>query len=348
MVEHERTPVDAEKRVKVFARLREQNDRLIRTGEVGNLLRLDPPEHTRLRHALTAAFTVRRMEGLRQRIADIVSTRLDLMEAEGQPSDFVETVAVAVPSIAICELLGVPYEQHEAFERFSAASEDPSVSVEELLVEYRVFGDLIFRVVDDAKSRPNTGLVGQLIAGEELTEDEIAAVMRLLVAAGHHTVKNQLALSVFALLSDRSLWEALVADRTLVPNAIEELLRYLTIFKIGAFTRTASVNCEIGGITVRSGESVTVSLIAANRDPNRFPEPDSIDLHRERPTGHLAFGYGIHMCLGQHLARVELQVALDSLLARFPNLSLAVPAAEVVMTPDDLGQAGPIALPVNW
>jgi cytochrome P450 len=347
MVDHDRTPI-LDARSAAFARLRAENAPILRSSYAGNFLRMDPPRHTQLRHALTAEFTVRRMEELRPHIRQIVDARLDLMERVGPPADLVEMVALPMPSMAICELLGVPYEEHEAFDRYSKATEDPASSPDDIASAYHAFGDLIFRVIAAQKEHPGDGLIGRLVSRGELTDDEIAGVGRLLVAAGHHTVRNMLALSVFALLVERSRWQALAADRAVMPNAVEELLRYLTTFKIGAFTRTASVDVEVGGVLVRAGESVTVSLSAANRDRERFHDPDVLDLAREGTSGHLAFGYGIHMCLGQHLARVELQVGLDRLLVRFPSLRLAVPADEIVMHPDDLGQAGPNTLPVAW
>jgi cytochrome P450 len=186
-----------------------------------------------------------------------------------------------------------------------------------------------------------------MVASGEFTDDEIWGAGRLLIAAGHHTTTNMLALSIFALLSKREHWERMLADLSLVPAAVEELLRYLTTFKIGAFTRCATEDIQIGDVTVRDGECVTVSLPAANRDPDRFARPNELDLDR-RATGHMAFGHGIHMCLGQHLAREELQAGIAGLLARFPSLRLAVPVSDVVMHPDNAGQAGPRELPVAW
>lgn len=347
MVDQERGPV-MDARTAAFARLRAAGDPIIASSYAGNFLRMDPPRHTRLRRALTAEFTVRRVDELAPRIEEIVASRLQAMAAAGPPVDLVALFALPVPSLVICDLLGVPYEEHEAFDRYSAATDDAASTPDDIMDAYRAFGALISKVIERAKDGAGEGLIARLVAAGDLTDDEIGGMGRLLVAAGHHTVRNMLALGAFALLSDRRRWEALQANPALIPNAVEELLRFLTTFKLGAFTRTASEDIAVGDVIVREGERVTVSLVAANRDPDRFPDPDVFDLGRDRTSGHLAFGYGIHMCLGQHLARIELRVALAGLLDRFPTLRLAIPAGEVVMHPDDLGQAGPYELPVAW
>jgi cytochrome P450 len=314
----------------------------------GNFLEMDPPEHTRLRRLLAAEFTPQRIHALRPRVEAIVEENLDSMTAAGPPVDFVATFAEPVPSHAICELLGVPFAARDEFHRYSNATEDPSRDIAQIVEGYLAFDDLIRRVVEHARSAPGSdGLLARLALTGELTDGELAGVGKLLVAAGHHTTKNMLSLGLFALLVDGRRWQSLQANPALVPTAVEELLRYLTSFQIGAFTRTATEDLELDGVAIHEGESVTVSFSAANRDPERFADPDELDLGRDA-RGHVAFGHGIHVCLGQHLARVELELSFAGLLARFPALRLAVAAEDAELHPGDVSQAGLYRLPVTW
>jgi cytochrome P450 len=313
----------------------------------GNFLEMDPPQHTRFRRLLAGEFTFRRMEELRPRIEAIVSEHLDAMEQAGPPVDLVESFALPVPSLAICELLGVPYGERDEFHAYSTVIEDPAGDVDEIVDGYLAFDALIRRVVDHARAEESEGLMGRLVASGELDYEELVGVGKLLVAAGHHTTKNMLTLGTFTLLYEPGRWETLGAETSLIPAAVEELLRYLTIFQLGAFVRTALEDVQLGGVLIKTGESVTVSLSAPNRDPEKFEDPDVFDPTR-RASGHLAFGHGIHMCLGQHLARIELQVGLAGLLRRFPTLRLAVPVDEAPLHPGHVGQAGLYRLPIAW
>lgn len=330
-----------------FKKLESEHGSRLSSRHGGNFLEMDPPQHTRFRRMLAGEFTFRRIEELRPRIEAIVADHLDVMEQKGPPVDLVETFALPVPSLAICELLGVPYSERDAFHRYSIAIEDPAADVDEIVAGYLEFDDLIRRVVEHVRGEPGDGLMGRLVATGDLSDEELVGVGKLLVAAGHHTTKNMLTLGTFALLCEPRRWEALRADPSLIPGAVEELLRYLTIFQLGAFSRTALEDVEVGDVLVKTGESVTVSLSAANRDPARFEDPDVFRPSRHA-SGHLAFGYGVHTCLGQHLARIELQVGLAGLLRRFPTLQLAVPVEEAPLHPGDVGQAGLYELVVVW
>jgi cytochrome P450 len=186
-----------------------------------------------------------------------------------------------------------------------------------------------------------------VIAEGELNEAEVAGLARQLFEAGHETTASMLAVSVFALLSERSRWDALRADPRLVDRAVEELLRYVSILQAGTFSRTATEDVALGDAVVAKGEKVIVSIPAANRDPRVFPDPDALDLHRDA-AGHLAFGHGRHVCIGQHLARLELRVGLRGLLARFPGLELAVPPEQVRFHGGEHLLLGVEALPVRW
>lgn len=288
----------------------------------GVVIALDPPEHTRVRRLQTGHLTARRVATYRGAIERIVAGALDAMRRAGPPVDLVATFAQPVPSLAVCELLGVPDEDRGRFERPSTAMMNPECTPEEELAAFADFCEYGREVIWRKRSRPGEDLLSEVVRSGELTDDALVGLALHLFMAGHETTANQLALSVFALLREPARWETLVARPALIPGAVEELLRYLTIVQVGAFTRTALDEVELDGAVIEPGEAVTVSLSAANRDPRRFRDPDALDLTRDA-GGHLAFGYGRHMCLGQHLARVELQAALAGLVRRFPTLRLA-------------------------
>jgi cytochrome P450 len=324
----------------------EDKDLLDRT-KAGNLLFLDAPEHTRVRRVLVPFFTVRRIEALRPRVERIVSARLDAMEQSGPPADFVETFALPVPSMAICDWLGVPHSDEVQFQRPTDTLQDPSASAGAKIATRREFLDYATGVIAHKRGEPADDLLSELIATGDLTDDELAGIAMMVFAAGHKTTATMLALSAFVLLSSRGCWEELRTDPSLMQPAVEELLRYLTISQVGATPRTALEDVELGGTTIQAGETVTVSLAAANRDPDKFADPDRFHLSRDA-SGHLAFAHGRHMCLGQHLARLEVEVGLTGLLQRFPTLDLAVPCQEIPVHGGDQFLYGVHKLPVIW
>lgn len=313
----------------------------------GSVILLDPPEHTRVRRLQTAHFTARRMSEHRAQIERIVADRLDAMEQIGPPLDLVETFALPASSFAICELLGVPRSDSERFEHLEAIVQDPTASVEEKLAANLQFADYVRGVIAHKRAHPSDDLLSELVAGGELSDEELTGVARLLFGAGHHTTATMLAFSTFALLCERDRWERLRADPSSIDGAVEELLRYLTIVQTSVLTRNATEDVELAGVPIRAGESVTVSLSAANRDPDRFADPDTLDIARDA-MGHVAFGYGRHMCLGQHLARIEIQIGLAGLIRRFPTLHLNVSPDEVPMHSGDHLVYGVRELPVAW
>ena len=329
------------------AMLDEMADDVLPAHSAGFFLTMDRPEHTRFRQLLATHFTVRGVGRLRPHLEDITRARLDAMEAVGPPVDFVATFALPMTSLAICALLGVPYEEHERFDRRDTAMQDPESSAEERAAAWRDFADLLGGVVERKRAQPGDDLMSQLVQVGELTDQELVGVGMFLTSAGHHTTTNQLALGMFALLDDRDRWEALVRDPSLVDSAVEELLRYLTILQLGTSNRTALEDVEIGDAVIRQGDSVAISLLACNRDPQAFENPDTLELSRDA-GGHLAFGWGIHMCLGQHLARLELRIAFTALIERFPELRLAVTPDEISMHPGDADVYGPHELLVEW
>ncbi|MCQ4083509.1 cytochrome P450 [Streptomyces sp. RB6PN25] len=310
----------------------------------GWMVDMDAPEHTRLRRLLTGRFTLRRMRELRPRIEAVVEDLLDAMERRAGPADLVECFSLPVPSVMICELLGVPYAERAAFQHYtevlfslSSGAEDAAGAMDELYV-------LLRRLAKGDAAATADGLLAAL-AADGTDPEEIAGIGTLLLTAGHETTSSMLSLSVFALLTHPEQLARLVANPGEVDNAVEELLRYLTVFHFGV-PRTPLEDVELAGRLLKAGESVTVSLPAANRDPRVFDDPGRLDLGR-RTSSHLAFGYGVHQCLGQNLARVEMGVALPALLRRFPALSLAVPAEQVPLALD-MGVYGVHRLPVMW
>lgn len=311
----------------------------------GFFLRMDPPDHTRYRRLLTGEFTVRRMRQLEPRIRDITEERLDAMEREGAPADLVRSFALPIPSLVICELLGVPYDDREKFQRDSAILLNLESSTQEVLA---AMGDLLAYLHDLvlAKAKePGDDMLSGLVTGGELTHEEISGMGLLLLVAGHETTANMLGLGTFALLSNPAQLAAVRDDPAVVENAVEELLRYLTIVHIGP-TRTALEDVEIGGTLIGAGEAVTVSLSQANRDGERFEGGDVLDVTRPA-HGHLSFGHGVHQCLGQQLARAEMRIAYPALLRRFPRLSLAVAPHEVPLR-SGMAIYGVHRLPVTW
>lgn len=310
---------------------------------VGDMTGIDPPAHTRFRRLLTGKFTVRRMRQLSERVEQFTTECLDAMEQAGPPADLVEAFAHPVPALMICELLGVPYTDRERFRSEVATLTDQTADAEAKGAAFTALHRYLHELVLAKRAEPTDDLLSDL-TGSDLTEEELSGIGGLLLAAGLDTTANMLALGTFALLSDPDRLRELRADPALAGQAVEELLRYLSV--ADPLLRAALEDIEVEGRLIRAGETVAVSVQAANRDPHRFPDPDRLDLHR-RATGHLAFGHGIHQCLGQQLARVEMTVAFPALFARFPTLRLAVPAHEVPLR-DRNNIYGVTRLPVTW
>ncbi|MEU6119779.1 cytochrome P450 [Streptomyces sp. NPDC047117] len=310
---------------------------------VGDMTGIDPPHHTRYRRLLMGKFTVRRMRALTERVEQIAVEHLDAMERQGPSVDLVAAYAHPVPALMICELLGVPAAERDRFKRQAAGISRTDASLEEQFAALSALQELIAELVVAKRARPTDDLLSDLTT-TDLTDEELAGLGGFLLAAGLDTTANMLALGTFALLSHPEQAASLRADPGLVDQAVEELLRYLSITHTGV--RSALQDVELDGQLIRAGESVVVSVQAANRDPARFADPDTLDLHR-KATGHLAFGHGIHQCLGQQLARVEMRVAFPALFARFPTLRLAVPPEEVPMRPE-ANIHGVHSLPVTW
>ncbi|MFH8594063.1 cytochrome P450 [Streptomyces rimosus] len=309
----------------------------------GDFLGLDAPEHTRYRRLLTGKFTVRRMRQLSERVERFTQECLDAMEQAGPTVDLVEAFARPVPALMICELLGVPYADRDRFQEHVATLFDQAADAEARGAAFAAVGQFMGELVAAKRAAPTDDLLSDLTTSD-LTEEELIGVGGVLLAAGLDTTANMLGLGTFALLSNPDQLDALRADPGLAEQTVEELLRYLSV--ADPIPRAALEDVEIEGRLVRAGETVTVSVQAANRDPLKFPDPDRFDIHR-KATGHVSFGHGPHQCLGQQLARVEMTVAFPALFARFPTLRLAVPPQEVPLR-DRANIYGVLSLPVTW
>ncbi|MEU1390727.1 MULTISPECIES: cytochrome P450 [unclassified Nonomuraea] len=286
----------------------------------GNLLAQDPPEHTRLRRLLTPEFTIRRMKRLEPRIRDIVREHLDAMEAAGSPADLVSAFALPIPSLVICELLGVPYEDRADFQRRTGRMLDLSLPVEERVAANFESRAYMRDLVTHMRTDPGEDLLGMLIRehGDDLTTGELVGIGNLLLLAGHETTSNMLSLGTLALLRNPGQLELLRKEPERIDATVEELLRWLSIVHSGTIKIT-SREVELGGRTIGAGEMILCSLPAANRDPGFIADPDTLDITRGAP-GHVAFGHGVHHCLGAPLARMEMKIAFPALFERFPGL----------------------------
>ncbi|MFE7301143.1 cytochrome P450 [Streptomyces sp. NPDC057579] len=312
----------------------------------GMFIMMDPPEHTRFRRLLTGRFTVRRMRQLTPAVEKIVAEQLDAMAAAEGPVDLVQAFALPVPSLVICELLGVPYADREEFQRTSATLIRLDASPEEVQQAQQAMNQFIGRLAVAKRAEPGDDILSDLVRSGELTDAELAGVGGLLLLAGHETTANMIALGTLCLLHNPDQWEALRADASLLDTAVEELLRYLSVIQYGV-RRTAVEDVELGGHRIPAGSTVVASLSSGNRDTEHFgDDPDQLDVGRTY-SPHLAFGHGIHQCLGQQLARVEMKAAFSALLDRFPTLRLAVPVEDVPMR-DDMLVYGVHKLPVAW
>jgi cytochrome P450 len=290
----------------------------------GGLGFADPPEHTRLRRVLTPEFTGRRLARLVPQVEQIVEEQLDAMAAADDPVDLVAAFAMTVPSLSICALLGVPYEDRDDFQRHSTARFDmldPAASSLSAITDSLTY---LLGIVKAQRTEPGEGLLGRLVTdhGEEFTDQELAGLADGLLTGGLETTASMLALGTVLLLQHPEAMAAIREDDTAVAPFVEELLRYLTVVQV-AFPRFAREDVEIGGQQISKGDAVLCSLSGANRDACLGADMERFVLGRA-PTRHVAFGYGIHRCVGAELAKIELRAAFPALVRRFPNMRLAV------------------------
>jgi cytochrome P450 PksS len=297
-----------------------------------NMLELDPPDHTRLRALVQKAFTPRLSEQMRDRIQALTDHLLDAVQERGR-MDLVRDYALPLPTTIIAEMLGVPVEDRHRFHRWSSALLSAGSSTWGLLTAIpKVFAFLRYlrKTVRKRRARPQDDLISALAraeeAGDTLSEDELLAMVFLLLVAGHETTVNLIGNGMLALLEHPDQLARLREHPELIKPALEELLRYTSPVEM-ASERFAREDVTVAGVTIPRGEMVFAVIASANRDERQFPNPDALDITRE-PNKHLSFGLGAHFCLGAPLARLEGQIAINTLLRRLPRLQLAVaPAA---------------------
>jgi cytochrome P450 len=302
------------------------------SGNPGGLGFADPPVHTRLRKLLTPEFTMRRLARLTPGIEAIVHERLDAMAAlgaAGQPVDLVKEFAFPVPSLVICELLGVPYEDRADFQHLAMARFDLFGGAGASFGSISKSLGYLREVVRQQRLAPGDGLLGMIIKehGDEIDDEELAGLADGVLTGGFETTASMIALGALVLLRDRAAFERVRDDDASVADFVEEALRHLTVVQV-AFPRFAREDVVIGGTPIAAGDVVIASLSAANRDAALGPGMATIDPTRPA-TSHLAFGHGLHRCIGAQLARMELRAAYPALLRRFPDMHLAVPPAEL-------------------
>ncbi|KOV69210.1 cytochrome P450 [Streptomyces sp. MMG1121] len=311
--------------------------------------RMDDPEHGRLRRMAMTEFTARRTRALRPEVELLVQQLLDELEAGPRPVDLVENFAVRLPALVIARMLGVPEADEADFTEQSRVILSQEAGPEETYAAFVEMSQFLDRLAAQRTAAPRDDLISRLatryVASGELTHEDLVAMARFFLVAGHETTAHQISLSVLSLLRDPAQLAELRADTTLFKPAVEELLRYWSISQDNQ-VRAAVDDVELSGATIRKGEGVIVAIPAANHDESVYPGAARLDIHRNA-SGHLAFGFGAHLCPGASLARMELEVCLSALFTRFPTLRLAVPEQEVRFRENTIVY-GLDELPVTW
>jgi cytochrome P450 len=313
--------------------------------------RIDDPEHNRLRRMMTRDFTFRRAEAMRPQIQALVDGFIDEIVAKGPPADLVRDFALPVPSLVISLLLGVPYKDHEFFQKNSTAGLDSRSTDEERVVAIGAMLTYMFELVEKKEREPGDDLISRLVtdfvATGQLSRETAAMNGLILLQAGHETTASMIALGTLALLQHPDQMARLreTDDPAVVANVVEELMRYLSIVH-SLVERRALDDLTLGGQLIRKGEVVLMNLPAGNWDSGFVDEPDVLDIDRSA-RGHLGFGFGVHQCIGQNLARAELQIALSTLVRRLPSLRLAVPVEELSFR-NEQEIYGIRELPITW
>ncbi|MQY04633.1 cytochrome P450 [Actinomadura macrotermitis] len=315
---------------------------------------LDPPEHTRLRRLVAGAFSARRIRGLRPRIQQITDELIASLVAAGPPADLASGLCYPLPVTVICEILGVPGEDRQRFRGWA----DRVVSTgayppEEALGALKAMVAYMAELVDAKRRDPDESLLQDLITARDeqdrLSEDELVTLGCGLLLAGGESTATTLGKGLVALMDNPGQLALLRADPSLVPAAVDEVLRYTTlgVHPYGGHIRATTSDVDLDGTTIPAHSVVHACLPAANLDPKAFPDPERFDVTREGAADHVAFGYAMHRCLGAQLAKLELEVAIGSVLAAFPGLRLTVPAEDVPYKHGFL-ITGLRALPVTW
>lgn len=313
---------------------------------------MDPPALNRVRKLITKAFTTPQVEALRPWTQRTVDGLLDTMARSGAPADIADHLADRLPLMTICELLDVPEAdrpqlRQRAMDMMSMNAADRNSAVEAKAWLRAYFSELTAERRRSPGEDLISGLATARIGDEMLDADELAVLAMLLVITGHDTTTYNISNIVYTLLTQPERAAELRARPELLPQALEELLRHIPFRQGVGIPRVATEDVEFDGVVIKAGDTVHVSYLTANRDELAYDRPDELDFHRENPAVHMTFGYGSHHCLGAHLARMVLQVAIGTLLNRFPDLRLAVPAEEVRWNTVSIWRY-PLALPVTW
>ncbi|TCO49792.1 cytochrome P450 [Actinocrispum wychmicini] len=312
-------------------------------GPSGNF-ETEHADHARMRSLLQPHFSPKRMRALRPRIQALTTELLDKLTP---PTDLHAELALPLPILVICELLGVPYEDRDQFRQWTqdaANTVDGTRSQQGLAALFGYGHELVAK----KRANPQDDVISQLAATEGVTDYEAATLSMTLLFAGHETTVMQIGKGAMLLLDNPDQWQALVDDPSLVPNAVEEILRAPRAYanKGGGIPRYARTEMQVGDATIHQGDLVLLSITAANEDPAVFPDPERVDVTRQT-SAHLAFGHSIRYCLGAPLARIELTEVFTQLVTRFPTMRLAVSSDDLVFNTDTLG-SGLTALPVTW
>jgi cytochrome P450 len=294
---------------------------------------------------MTGKFTVRRLNQLTESVERVARDSLAAMRGQGTSADLVPSFAAPVPVTMICTLLGVPYEDRDRF-MVDVHESLSLVSMELMIAATERIGTYLRGLIRQKRATPSEDILSDLVnSPEQLTDDELEGMAILLLQAGVDTTTNMIGLGTYTLLTHPDQLAALKSDPSLLDNAVEELMRYLTIVHTGSF-RAALEDIDAAGVRINAGDMVIISLAAANRDSSAFDQADTFDITRST-AGHIGFGHGLHACLGQQLARIEMRAAFSLLFEEFPGLRLAVPADEIPMR-DDMQVYGVHSLPVTW
>jgi len=333
-----------------FPILTKEGRQVRRPGFTPSLINLDPPEHSAARREVVGEFTVKRMKALQPRIQQIVDEHIDAILAGPKPADLVSALALPVPSLVICELLGVPYTEHDFFQVRSSTLLNREVDQDTRLKAVDELMDYLDRLVAAKEADPADDLLGRQVLKQreehgDVAHDELVSLAFLLLLAGHETTANMISLGTVALLENPDQLAIIKNDPAKTLDAVEELLRYFTIAEF-VTARVATEDVEIGGQLIREGEGVLGLSYSGNRDEAAFDNPDELDLERGA-RHHVAFGFGPHQCLGQNLARLELQIVFDTLFRRIPELKLAAPVDQLPFKHDS-SVFGLYCLPVTW
>ncbi|MFF1624928.1 cytochrome P450 [Streptomyces sp. NPDC058272] len=327
-----------------------RTSQLVRAApHTASFIRMDDPDHSRLRSMLTRDFLARKAEEMRPVLRELLDEMLSGLVAGERPVDLVAGLTIPVPSRVIALLFGVGEDRRDFIESRSAILIDRGYTPDQVAAARDELDGFLRELVEERVAGPGTDLVSRLVTDQvrpgRLSVEELVPMCRLLLVAGHGTTTSQASLSLLSLATDPRLAEALTKDEGLLPKAVEELLRFHSIVQNG-LARAATEDVTLDDVTIKAGEGVVLSLSAGNRDEQVFPSPDTLDPHRDARR-HLAFGHGIHQCLGQWLAKVEIEEMLAAVLRRMPGVRLAVPFEELDFR-HEVSSYGLGALPVTW